>query len=412
MVRGNHGVVVVCVDSDRNTMVSMFTYTLLAVALSTPEVAAPPAIPDITMVPAIRGRSYREPVQVLSAPDDSDSIIVVERSGRVIKAPLSEGEDELMLDLRGNVSTRNSEEGLLSIAFDPAWKTTGACYVYRSLQRPRRTVLSRFTRASESWKVDPDSEEVLLTINQPYGNHNGGTILFGPDGMLYLSVGDGGSANDPHGAGQDMKTFLGKILRIDVSGEGEGAPYRVPPDNPFIGQEGVKSEIWATGLRNVWRMSFDEATGALWAGDVGQNAWEEIDIIHRGGNYGWNLREGRHEFRPSGESTGVLIDPVIEYGRNKGGSVTGGVVYRGAAYPSLQGVYFYGDYMSGRLWGAIRDSDGTIHTRELKTSRRVFPSSFGTGPSGEVLVCAFAGPYQRSGEILRIQPKEPARGHP
>ncbi|MCP4757973.1 MAG: PQQ-dependent sugar dehydrogenase [Planctomycetes bacterium] len=382
---------------------------LLLMVLGSQDPTAPTTaceIPSVKTVPVLRGRTYREPIQVLTIPGDKDSILVVERSGRILRAPLNHGTDELLLDLRGVVSTRNSEEGLLSVALHPRWKETGVCYVYKSLSKPRRTVLSRFTRPKESTVIDPESEEVLLTINQPYGNHNGGTVLFGPDHMLYLSVGDGGSANDPHGNGQDKSNLLGTIVRLDVSGATKDTPYLIPKDNPFLDQKDVRPEIWAFGLRNVWRMSFDPKTGELWAGDVGQNAWEEIDIIRRGGNYGWNLREGRHLFQSLEDEPKDLVDPVIEYGRGEGGSVTGGSVYRGSEYPSLDGVYIYGDYMSGRLWGACRDSTGAFHTKEITGSKRLFPSSFGTGPNGEILACVFSGPYQRSGQIVKVQPTE------
>ncbi len=364
-------------------------------------------IPDVSVVPALPGRTYREPVQVLSMPGVDDGVVVVERRGRVLLSKFSRGsDDELLLDLRGRLTARTSEEGLLSLAFDPKWPARKSAYVYRSLASPRRTVLSRFTWDESSGAFNPDQEEVILEIPQPWGNHNGGTVLFGPDGMLYLSIGDGGSANDPQGAGQRMDTLLGKIIRIDVSSTQNGQAYRVPEDNPFVSIEGARPEIWASGLRNVWRMSFDPKTGHLWAGDVGQNAWEEIDIITRGGNYGWNIREGLHPFKddPTGE-TSTLIDPVIEYGRDLGGSVTGGNVYRGSSDPRLDGIYFYGDYMSGRIWGAQRHQDGSVTTRELTGSRRYFPSSFGVAPDGTILMCAFSGPYQRSGEIVRIKSK-------
>jgi quinoprotein glucose dehydrogenase len=253
--------------------------------------------------------------------------------------------------------------------------------------------------------IDVEKEEVLLEIEQPWGNHNGGTVLFGPDGMLYLSVGDGGAANDPHGAGQRLDTLLGKVLRLDVSAVGEQRPYTIPADNPFTETEGARPEIWATGLRNVWRMSFDPKTGALWAGDVGQNAWEEVDIIKRGGNYGWNEREGSHPFQPTGGDAGRFIEPVFEYGRNLGGSITGGSVYRGDLYPSMDGLYIFGDYMSGRLWAIQQNADGAFQTRDITPKDRRFPSSFGVAPDGTILMCAFSGPYQRTGRIVRLVPR-------
>lgn len=363
-------------------------------------------IPDISLEPVLRGRTYRGPVQVLSIPGSSDAIAVVEQGGRVLRAALAVGSsDTVMLDLRGRLTTKNSEEGLLSIAFHQKWPTTDELYVYRSRKSPRRTVLSRFTGLSETGVLNPESETVLLEISQPYGNHNGGTVLFGPDGMLYLSVGDGGAANDPHGNGQDLSTLLATVLRLDVSKSGADAPYAIPPDNPFVSTEGARPEIWATGLRNVWRMSFDPKTQELWAGDVGQHKWEEIDIIQRGGNYGWNLREGRHNFRRPADDTTSMIEPIIEYGRAEGGSVTGGEVYRGTKYPTLDGVYIYGDYLSGRLWGARRDGDTSIEVKDVTPDTRAFVSSFGRGPDGSILACVFPAPYQRTGRIMRVTPR-------
>ncbi len=363
----------------------------------------PEPIPNITAVPALPGHTYREPVQVLSFPGADDSLVIIERAGRVVVTPLRGGNDHILLDLRKHLTTRNNEEGLLSLAFHPSWPQVQEVYTYRSMKNPRRTVLSRFTGSEDDPQIDLDTEEVLLEIKQPWGNHNGGTVLFGPDGMLYLSVGDGGSAADPHENGQNMSTLLAKVLRIDPSKKNGKQPYVIPPDNPFVGTDGVRPEIWATGLRNVWRMAFDSKTGELWAGDVGQNAWEEIDIITRGGNYGWNHREGMHPFKKGTEDNPAFIKPIIEYGRRDGGSVTGGEVYRGGKYPSMQGVYIYGDYMSGRIWGARRDDDGAIQTRELTGEKRLFPSSFGVGPNGELYVCTFNAPYQRTGRIMRLE---------
>ena len=361
------------------------------------------SIPDIQLVPALPGHVYREPVQVLSMPGNDSDLVIIERAGRVVLTALSGGEDRILLDLRTKVSTRNSEEGLLSMAFHPSWPDVREVFVYRSLKNPRRTVLSRFTGDPDSTSIDSTQEEVILEVQQPWGNHNGGTVLFGSDGMLFLSIGDGGSAADPKGNGQNMNTLLGKIIRIDPSKKNGDVPYTIPSTNPFIQVESARPEIWATGLRNVWRMSFDQKTGELWAGDVGQNAWEEIDIIVRGGNYGWNIREGRHVFNETDQADPELIEPIIEYGRRQGGSVTGGVVYRGKSHPSLDGVYVYGDYMSGRLWGACRGDDGVIKTRELTSEKRFFPSSFGTGPRGELYGCIFEAPYQRHGKIMRIE---------
>jgi quinoprotein glucose dehydrogenase len=236
-------------------------------------------------------------------------------------------------------------------------------------------VVSRFRVSKDDpQKADPKSEEELLRIPQPFWNHNGGTIVFGPDGMLYIGLGDGGLANDPKGNGQNLSTWLGSILRIDVDHKDEGRAYAVPKDNPFVGQKDAKPEIWAYGWRNVWRMSFDRKTGTFWAADVGQNLWEEINIVVKGGNYGWNKRESMHTFDVSKAQPGPgrtvaetnkpdprrageedLIDPIWEYHHDIGKSITGGNVYRGKKIPQLEGCYLYGDYVSGKQWALKYD---------------------------------------------------------
>jgi quinoprotein glucose dehydrogenase len=232
------------------------------------------------------------------------------------------------------------------------------------------------------------SEKVILEVDQPYGNHNGCMLVFGPDAYLYLTFGDGGAAADPHGHGQDLGTLLATCLRIDIDNEDKGKPYAIPKDNPFVDKQGARPEIWAYGLRNLWRMSFDRETGTLWGGDVGQNEYEEIDIIVKGGNYGWNKREGTHPFR-RGEKSDEMIDPVFEYGRDKGLSITGGYVYRGKLQPKLAGLYIFADYGMGRIWGIDYDyKDGKVKSTELLGH---FPaatiSSFGEDAAGELYAC-------------------------
>jgi glucose/arabinose dehydrogenase len=251
---------------------------------------------------------------------------------------------------------------------------------------------------------DTESEEVLLEIPEPYWNHNGGTVLFGPDGMLYLAVGDGGAANDPHDYGQDLSSLLAKVLRIDVSSSQGDLPYSIPSDNPFVDDKGARGEIWAYGLRNIWRMSFDSKTGKLWAGDVGQNKWEEIDIVERGGNYGWNIREGRHPFRRArdGDAT-QLIDPVAEYRHRDGLSVTGGYVYRGSKYPQLVGVYLYADYAYGTVWG-LRDLGKSYSEPKvvLKKGGSLI-SSFGESNAGELYATTFEKSEQGPGALWQVE---------
>jgi glucose/arabinose dehydrogenase len=313
---------------------------------------------------------------------------------------------DVFLDIRSQVSVKHNEEGLLALAFHPRYAQNGLFFVYYSTTEPRQTVLSRFSVAADDpRRADPGSEKIILRVDQPWGNHNGSTVAFGPDGYLYMSLGDGGAANDPKNAGQDLSTLLGKILRIDVDRQAGDGTYAIPPDNPFVDRAAARPEIWAYGLRNPWRMSFDRETGDLWAGDVGQVRWEEIDIITKGGNYGWRIREGKHAFM-EGESTDPMIDPIVDHNRREAMSITGGHVYRGSRYPRLRGVYVYGDYITGRIWG-IRAEGGRLvaHEEILDTRRRNHISSFGEDALGELYVCAFDrldGRGSSKGRIYRI----------
>ena len=234
-------------------------------------------------------------------------------------------------------------------------------------------------------------------------------MLFGPDGMLYLSFGDGGSGNDPWGHGQDMNTWLAKVIRIDVDRVEAGQTYSVPADNPFVGQAGIKPEIWASGLRNVWRMSFDRSTGDLWGGDVGQNKWEEIDLILKGKNYGWRPREGRHATRgvkDASDDASRFEEPVAEYDHSEGISVTGGFVYRGAKHPSMQGIYLYGDYQFGTVWGLRYDTKASTMTTDPERlfRKRFCIASFGELNDGTVLMCCTEGGADGPGSIYVIAP--------
>ncbi|MDB5384891.1 MAG: hypothetical protein JWM11_537 [Planctomycetaceae bacterium] len=266
-------------------------------------------------------------------------MFVVEQDGRVRVFPNQSDakETNVFLDLRGVVRREHNEEGLLGLAFHPDYRTNGQFFVFYSVT-PRGSVVSRFRVSKDDPdRAQRDSEEILLQFPKPYGNHNGGCLRFGPDGCLYISVGDGGLAGDPHANAQSLEMLNGKILRIDVNHKDDGKNYAVPKDNPFAGRGGVRGEIWAYGLRNVWRFSFDRPTGTLWAADVGQDRHEEVDIIDRGGNYGWNIREGKHPLDPNAERSpvGEFIEPVLDYPRVEGKSVTGGLVYRGRRLPDF-----------------------------------------------------------------------------
>ena len=392
-------------------LLAAFMFIGTAHAAQDPGASAPsrPSIPDVKLSPYFGGHTFMRPVQAVMAPGDDTTVFVLEQPGRVLALRNQEAKSEpkVFMDIRDAVHDKNNEEGLLSLAFHPEYATNGRLYVYYSAKRPRRGVLSEFTVNSERTAVDPESERVLLEVGQPWGNHNGSTVLFGPDGMLYVSYGDGGAANDPNNAGQDLSTLLGTIVRIDVDRKDDGLEYAVPKDNPFVGVDGARPEIWAYGLRNVWRMSFDRGTGTLWAGDVGQNAWEEIDIITRGGNYGWKPREGLVPFklyRGEVDPEASFIDPVTVYPRDKGISVTGGYVQRGHAQPEMEGVYFYADYGSGRIWGLRYDGESVTEEREVFQKSGYFISSFGELSDGRLLVCVFRNTFTGKGKVFLMEP--------
>jgi len=308
----------------------------------------------------------------------------------------------VFLDLRAKVDTGHNEMGMLGLAFHPDFKTHPEIFVdYTTTTNRRMTRVSRFAVVNNA--ADPASEEPVIEIAQPYGNHNGGQVMFGPDGMLYIAMGDGGSAGDPHGNAQNPGVLLGKILRLDVSKK----PYAIPADNPFQGDDG-RGEIFALGMRNPWRFSFDRATGQMWTGDVGQVTYEEINIIEKGKNYGWDCREGKHPYDPADERSercdGAthLVDPVWEYGRREGISVTGGYVYRGKALPDLVGWYVYADYGSGKIW-ALRMENGKAVNRLIAQSD-IMISSFGVDENDELYLCAH-NPGNDPTKIYRLEKK-------
>jgi glucose/arabinose dehydrogenase len=360
----------------------------LACACTDSDGGAPPAADRYRLAPAFGDRTFARPVCMVEMPDASRRLCVVEQAGRirVFAADSAATPAALFLDIEPLVRSAHNEEGLLAMAFHPRFATNGYFYVYHSASNPLRNVLVRYHRGSGG--VEPGSRQVLLEIPKPFGNHNGATLVFGPDGFLYVSIGDGGSAGDPHGNAQNRATLLGKILRLDVDRQDPGLAYAVPSDNPFVGIAGARAEIWAWGLRNVWRMSFDRATGALWAGDVGQNRWEEIDRIERGANYGWDRREGAHPFE-SGPDPGVpLVDPVWEYSHDEGASITGGYVYRGSRLPELAGAYIYADFVSGTLW-ALRTAPAPANEVLVRQPKNI--ASFAETADGELYLLAFDG---------------------
>jgi uncharacterized repeat protein (TIGR03806 family) len=365
----------------------------LATRATLPALPLPTGLPQplpVTLVDAFPALVFDRPVFLCAVPDGSGRVVVVEQPGRVRVFPNSAATTTTatLLDLTARVQF-GGEEGLLGFAFHPDFAANGWLYVYYTAPGPRRSVISRFRiSASDPNAADPSSEQVLLEVPQPFANHNSGALAFGPDGKLYVACGDGGSGNDPFDHGQDLTTILGSILRLNDDGS-------VPGDNPFAGAPGgARPEIWAYGLRNPWRMSFDRVTGALWAGDVGQGAIEEIDVIERGANYGWRVFEGtRSNVNPQNVPASAFTAPVHEYGHDLGASVTGGYVYRGSAVPALTGSYVYGDFVSGRIWALV--FDGTQAVGNVQIATTVGPASFGEDANGELYVCCFDGRIRR-----------------
>lgn len=341
---------------------------------------------------------FTRPLYVTHAADNSDRIFLVEQVGKIWILKDGLLFEQPFLDIEalispGAITQSFSEQGLLGLAFHPEFQSNGAFFINYT-DRQGSTVVARYHADAENpERADASSGEILFQLSQPYANHNGGHIEFGPDGYLYIALGDGGSANDPLGAGQNRQLLLGSLLRIDVDG---AAPYAIPPDNPFVGDASARDEIWAYGLRNVWRFSFDRATGDMYMADVGQNQWEEINFqpADSGGgeNYGWNVWEGKHIF--AGGNAPKHVPPIYEYSHSFGCSVTGGNIYRGEAIAELEAVYLFGDWCSGRIWGAWRDQDLKWQARELmKTSIPI--SSFGEDEAGEVYVIDYGGAIYR-----------------
>lgn len=351
---------------------------------------------------AFNNLSFTRPVDLQHPGDGTDRIFVVEQAGviKVFENNANATTAATFLDIKDRVNDTGNEEGLLGLAFHPDYKNNGYFYVNYTATAPRRTVIARYrVNASNPNQADPNSEFILLAFNQPFENHNGGQLAFGPDGYLYIATGDGGSGGDPQGNGQNLQTLLGKILRIDVNTTSTGRNYGIPSTNPFAGNTaGNREEIYAYGLRNPWRMSFDPVTKWLWAGDVGQSRREEIDIIENGKNYGWNRMEGTLCY-PSGAACDLpgLTKPIAEYDRTLGASVTGGYVYRSNKVPELAGAYIYADYVSGRIWSLRYDGVNPANNVLLMDTNLLI-ASFGVDQNFELYICAF------DGRIYRFRP--------
>jgi glucose/arabinose dehydrogenase len=344
---------------------------------------------QFTLQNAFPNLTFSSPVFLTHAGDGSNRNFVVEQAGIIKVFPNSSNASlaKEFLDITDRVSY-GGEKGLLGLAFHPDYETNG--YFYVNYTNATSTVISRFQVTSNPDSADKNSEFQLLTFTQPYSNHNGGWIGFGPnDGYLYIATGDGGSGGDPQNYAQRINTLLGKILCIDVNG---GTPYAIPPTNPFFDSTNVnvKKEIYAWGLRNPWRCSFDLVTGWLWAGDVGQGSWEEIDLIENGKNYGWRCYEGNHPYNTSGCNYPEYVYPVWEYPHNPECSITGGYVYRGPGVPELQGKYIYGDYCSNKIWSLEYDGITPPTNQYLLTATGSL-TSFGVDQQNELYLTSFNG---------------------
>ncbi|MBX3186335.1 MAG: PQQ-dependent sugar dehydrogenase [Labilithrix sp.] len=390
----------------------------------------PPRVSEarVAVMPAVGGATFDAPIEIGLGP--SGRLYVLEQGGVVKSVSPGGGDVATVLDISSKIVS-GGELGLLGIAFDPKFSESGFVYLHFSERRtpstpalPLQSVIARYTSTDGGATIDPASEKRILVVDDPFSNHNGGKIAFGPDGFLYISMGDGGSGGDPLGSGQDKNSLLGKILRIDPNG---GDPYAIPPSNPFAAGGG-RPEIYAYGLRNPWKFAFDTVTGELWAGDVGQGKYEEIDRIVLGGNYGWNVREGKHCFNATTCPTEGFIDPVVEYGRADGVSVTGGYVYRGSKLPALYGKYVYGDFGSGRIWAVDQTPEGAFVALLLaQTNFKI--STFAQDADGEIYVADYAtgkinqllpgdetappeGPGVKLSETGCLDPKNPSRPPP
>lgn len=412
-----------CVRNTESVTTASDTKRAMSLVLATAFSFLPPCLAQgdpLQLVDAFPAQApFRRPLYLASTAADPAHYYVVEQYGSVQRIPRdgSKGERTTFLDWTHKTfhpkNGGHNEEGLLGFAFDPAYADNHFVYIYYSQRHERgkrRSVVARLTvrEGAEGPSVPRDSELELLTVAQPFGNHNGGTIVFGPDDMLYVALGDGGAANDPFKNGQNLKTLLGKILRLDVRGADAERPYRIPADNPFAdGGDGVRAEIWAYGLRNPWRISFDRQTGDLWCGDVGQDKWEEVDRIEKGGNYGWNVREAHMPFPPaklgddevardSAAAREKYREPVAYYPRPDGMSVTGGYVYRGRAHADLLGCFVYADFVTGHVWATREDRVSGQHTtvRIAEAGTRQV-ASFAELPDGELLLLCFDGHIYR-----------------
>ncbi len=378
--------------------------------------AAAQLLPIIGLDESFPGVTFKQPVRMEEAPDETGRFFVAEQDGRIMMIRNGAPEAAEMLNIENRKPHASLEEGLLGLAFHPRFKSNQLFYICYTQADPRRTVISEFKMSADNPdRADMKSERVVLEVPQPFENHKAGQVSFGPDGFLYIGLGDGGRGNDPFNNAQNTAVLLGKILRIDVNtrstnhsqGRSEVLQYGIPGDNPFAAEPelyeyGVRKEIWAYGFRNPWRFSWDRETGEMWAGDVGQDKWEEVNLVVKGGNYGWCVREGAHHFKP-GPDGARYIDPVMEYPHDPkllaqsafpdhgiGCCVIGGYAYRGKKYPPLQGVYLYADYVLGTIWG-LRSENGKITSSGTLLEQPKNITSFAEDRQGELYTLTYDG---------------------
>lgn len=371
--------------------------------------------PEIKLIQVAQG--LMAPVAMGCPKDGSGRLFICEQTGKIKVLKQGKVLETPFLDLGSKLEDMSkvySEKGLLGIAFHPKYKTNGRFFVYYSAPSSKKgdnhkSVLAEYKVSADADVADPNSQSIIMEISEPESNHNGGQLAFGPDGNLYIALGDGGGAGDQHGSvgnAQNLGTILGKILRINVDGK---KPYEIPADNPFVNDKNAQPEIWAYGLRNPWRFSFDKKTGTLFCADVGQNKWEEINIISKGKNYGWRIMEGNHCYKPeTGCDTKNLEMPIAEYGHDKGISITGGYMYRGAKMPELQGKYIFADWKGAGFY--LEESAGKWALNELKLQGKknnnlgFNVNSFGEDENGELYVLGqkFTGTITANGAVYQI----------
>lgn len=384
-----------------NTTIRILIFLLCAICASIS------AFAQFELKPAFPNLSFTRPVDLQHPGDATNRLFVVEQRGiiSVFQNDSNAVQKNTFLDIQARVNDSGNEQGLLGLAFHPDYETNGYFYVNYTAANPNRTVVSRFSVSAQNPdSADENSEFEILSFVQPFSNHNGGQIAFGPsDGFLYIAVGDGGSGGDPNCNAQNLQTLLGSLLRIDVDTTTGNQHYGIPPGNPFAGNtQGYREEIYANGLRNPWRFSIDPVDNRLWVGDVGQNNYEEIDVVEAGDNCGWNIFEGLHcynappcQTQPC-DTTGLNM-PIWEYSHSLGYSVTGGYVYRGLTVPELEGKYIYADYGSGRIWSLEYDGVNPA-TNTLLINSGLSIASFGTDQNNELYICSF------DGKIYRFKP--------